>query len=164
MTNAMLLLSVSIVGNIILNISIETILSIVAIFISIIIPLFQHFWNKKMHSDDLEAEFYKDIFKEYLIKRIPEARIRIHYNNNKLDGTNRLIDVLNNLRRDILFFRFNDRTYYDELCKLLQKLEDKLVNRTGNMNDSEYIKFYEEVDKDIHSIYEVIMKKYAGKK
>ena len=99
-----------------------------------------------------------------MIKRIPKARNYFYYNGKMLDGTDKLVDVLNNLRRDILFFKFWDNTYYEELRKKLQDLEDQLVMCTKPMNSDELVEFHNSVDQKLQCIFQMIMRKYIGKK
>lgn len=146
------------------TITLELILSILAIIISIGSVLFEYFWNQRINITNLEAEFFKDIYSDYLMKQIPDARNVIHYNNNIVSDTDDLIEVLNNIRHSSLFYKYKDKNFYSQLCKLLQKLEDKLVSKTGQMSDDDYASFIQEINSDIESIYDTIMKKYIGKK
>ena len=146
------------------QIRLELVLSLIAIIVAIGVAIFEWFWNRSIHREDLEAELYKNIFEEYLIKRIPKARNYFYYNGKMLDGTDKLVDVLNNLRRDILFFKFWDNTYYEELRKKLQDLEDQLVMCTKPMNSDELVEFHNSVDQKLQCIFQMIMRKYIGKK
>lgn len=98
------------------------------------------------------------------MKKIPDARNVIHYNNNIVSDTDDLIDILNDIRQSSLFYKYKDRNFYNLLCKQLQELEDKLVNKTGQMSDDDYANFVQEINLDIENIYDTIMKKYIGKK
>lgn len=143
------------------EIPIELILSIFAIVISIATPVFEFLWNKRASKVNLESELYKDMIRGYLIKKIPEARQYIHYRNNCLDGTDELINVLNNLRRDIIFFKYKDKNYYENLYKLLQNLEDQLVMQK-ELNSDEFVRFFNNMDQKMEEIYAVLMQKYIG--
>jgi len=145
-------------------ISLELLLSIVAIIISIGSIFFEYFWNQKINRTNLEADFFKDIYGEYLMRRIPEARNVIHYNAQKVSDTDDLINVLNDIRQASLFYKYKDKIYYKMLCEKLQGLEDTLVKRTGKMSDDDYAEFIQEINTDIEAIYDIIMKKYIGKK
>ncbi|MCH5250573.1 MAG: hypothetical protein J1E98_11595 [Lachnospiraceae bacterium] len=147
------------------KINIELVISIIALMISVGSSVFEYFWNRHISRKNAETEIYKDIFIEYLIKKIPEARNKIHYGNEILSDIDDLVNVLNDLRRDILFFKFSDNCFYRELYKKLQKLEDKLVTISGKKIDAdEFADFHKGLDEDIHNIYNFIMKKYIGKR
>lgn len=147
-----------------LSLNLELFLSILAIIISIGSLFFEYFWNQKINRTNLEADFFKNIYGEYLMKEIPEARQFFHYNNHELSGTDDLIEVLNKIRQSSLFYKYKDKDYYNVLCNKLQDLEDKLVKKTGKISDDDYADFIQEVNNDIETIYDIIMKKYIGKK
>lgn len=146
------------------SVTLELILAVLAIIISIVSVIFEYFWNQKINKTNLEADFFKDIYGEYLMKSIPEARNVIHYNNQIVSQTDDLISVLNDIRRSSLFFKYNDKKYYQTLCQKLQQLEDKLVKKSGKMTDDDYAEFIQDINTDIEEIYSIIMKKYVGKK
>ena len=146
------------------SVTLELVLSVLAIMISVCSVIFEYFWNQKINRTNLEADFFKDIYGEYLMKKIPEARNVIHYNNQVVSDTDDLINVLNDIRQSSLFFKYKDKEYYKTLCDNLQGLEDKLVKKTGKMNDDDYAEFIQEINTDIEGIYDIIMKKYVGKK
>lgn len=147
-----------------ITISLELFLSVLALIFSIGSSLFEYFWNQKINKTNLEAEFFKDIYSDYLMKKIPDARNVIHYNDNIVSDTDDLIEVLNDIRQSSLFYKYKDRNFYNLLCKQLQELEDKLVSKTGQMSDDDYASFVQEINSDIENIYDTIMKKYIGKK
>jgi len=146
------------------TISLELFLSIIAIIISICTVVFEYLWNLKINKTNLEADFFKDIYGDYLMKQIPEARNVIHYNNHIVSDVDTLIDVLNNIRHSSLFYKYKDKEYYKLLTEKLHELEDKLVEKAGTMSDDDYADFIQEINSDIECIYDIIMKKYIGKK
>lgn len=147
-----------------ISVTLELILSVLAIIISIGSVISEYFWNQKINRTNLEADFFKDIYGEYLMRKIPEARNVIHYSNQVVSDTDDLINVLNDIRQSSLFFKYKDKEYYKTLYDNLQGLEDKLVKKTGKMNDDDYAEFIQEINTDIEDIYDIIMKKYVGKK
>lgn len=146
------------------GITLELILSVIAIVVSVGSVFFEYYWNQKINRTNLEADFYRDIYGKYLMEDIPKARIEICHCDGTLSGTDELIDVLNNIRHASLFFKFQNKQYYTSLCNKLQGLEDKLVKKTGRMDRDTYENFLEEINKDLEDIYHIMMKKYVGKK
>ncbi len=147
------------------SITLELVLSILAIVISILSVFFEYFWNQKINRTNLEADFYKDIYGDFLMSKIPKARNVIHYNNQIVSDTDDLIDVLNDIRHSSLFYKFKDKKFYKELCNQLQGLENKLVSKTGKtLDNDDYLDFIQEINSDIEVIYNTIMNKYIGKK
>ncbi len=144
--------------------SLELILSILAIIISVFSVIFEYFWNKKINKTNLEADFFKDIYGDYLMTKIPKARLVIHFSNGVVSETEDLIEEINDMRRSSLFYKYNDKNYYNRLSKQIQHLEDFLVSNPGPLTDDEYAEFIQKVNDDIEEIYDIIMKKYIGKK
>lgn len=147
-----------------LTFTVELFLSILAVIISIFAVFFEYYWSQKINRTNLEADFYKDIYGDYLMNKIPEARRVILYSNHVISDTDDLIDVLNDIRHSSLFYKYKDKNFYEKLCSQLQKLEDKLVKDTGVIIEDEYyVDFTKTVNKDIEDIYNTIMDKYIGK-
>lgn len=147
------------------DISPELILSILAILISICAIFFEYFWNQKINKTNLEADFFRNIYGDFLMNKISKARNIIHYNNQKISDTQDLIDVLNDIRHSSLFYKYKDKSFYNLLCERLRTLEDKLVSKTDKILDNDdYSDFIQETNSDIETIYNIIMNKYIGKK
>lgn len=121
-----------------LSLTLELLLSILAIIISVFSVFFEYYWSQRINRTNLEADFFKDIYGDYLMKKIPAARTVFHYSNHILSDTDDLIEVLNDIRRSSLFYKYKDKKFYKKLCTLLQGLEDKLVQNTGITLDDEY--------------------------
>lgn len=144
--------------------NIELILALIAIIISISTAFFEFVWNTKINKINLEADFIKDIYIDYLMIKIPEARNIIHYSNEILSQTDNLVDVLNDIRRSSLFFKYKDKEFYKKLCEKLQNLEDNLVIKTGHISADDFAEFTNDLNDKIEEIYKIIIKKYIGKK
>lgn len=95
---------------------------------------------------------------------IPKARARILYNdaNGKLLGIDNLIEVLNNIRRDSLFYKFTDKKLYNKITEINQQIEDRLV-KIKHLSPEESDKVLEFLNDNIEELYKVIMKSYRGK-
>lgn len=146
------------------SISPEIIISIIALVISIISIIFEYVSTQRSIRVNLEAYYYKSIYEDYLIIKIPKARQLIKYNENILSDVNPLIKELNDMRRDSLFFKYKDKKFYEEIREQLQSLEDKLVTHSGKMMDhDQFVEFTKGLNSDIEGIYETINKKYLGR-
>lgn len=146
--------------------SLELVLSVLAIIISVVVAIVEYVWNKWINTTNLEAEFYKDIYFEYLMKTIPEARQEIRYNNKKIEDIDKFTNVLNDMRRDSLFFRYKDKAFYDKLKNQLQSLEDYVtqVSSKDEVDAEEFSTFTSKMSEQIEQIYDSIMKRYKGRK
>lgn len=140
-------------------------ISVAAIGVSLFTVWWQMRNEDKRQTIDLKSSYYKEIYWEYLIKKIPEARSLVSHNQrkNKILGTDTIVDELNNIRRDSIFFRFTDEDFYNDICEKLQNLEDKYV-KADKMISKKYDEFNQEVDEMLVEIYDLITSKYTGQK
>jgi len=146
------------------EIKIELILSIIAIVISLLAIAFEFLGNQRINRINLEANFYEKIYNEFLINDLPNARNKLVYNNNIVTGVETLIDILNDVRRKSLFFKYRDEKFYNKLCSLLQGLEDELVKKSDiRLENEEFCKFIEYVKESMEKIYDFIISKYTGR-
>jgi hypothetical protein len=139
-------------------------LSFVAVIISLGVPLFEYMYNKNINKINLLSEYYKDIYNEFLVKKIPQARQFIHYNGVELSGTDSMLEILRELRENSIYFKYNDNEFYKRLLSVVQKVEDKLVVQTGEMTNEEHANFYSSFETDLGHVYECISNRYMGKK
>ncbi|MFR3727681.1 hypothetical protein [Lacrimispora sp.] len=137
--------------------------SIAAIIISIISPIFEYNWNKMLNKTNLEAEYFNKLYNQFLMQDFPEARCFLHYSDNNFGGINQLIEVLRDIRKKSIFFKYHNKTFYEEMLKLIQKIEDDLILNEGEMNSDTYVVFYTRLEKEIGDMYECITNRYLGK-
>lgn len=148
-----------------INNIVELFLSGVAIIISLAAILLELWGNQRLNKVNLESRYYDEIYKEYLIMKIPEARNKLVFNNNKILGADTLIDVLNEMRRNSIFFKFHNKKFYDSLYGKLQCLEDELVEKSDKtLENDEFCSFTNEVNDGLEKIYDIILTNYTGKK
>lgn len=146
------------------SINLELLLSIIAIIISVITILIEFYGNQRVNRINLEANFFEKIYNDFLVEIIPNARNEIVYNNNVVSGVETLIDVLNDMRRKSLFFKYKEEKFYNRLCSKLQELENELVEKSDLTLDSDdYCKFTEYIKEALEEIYDIILCKYTGK-
>lgn len=110
----------------------------VAAFVLSIIAMFQ---TKKINDINLSASYYSKIFEQYLIKKIPEARQYLWFNDaGNLSHIDSLSDVMADLKNDALYFKYNNPNFYDELGKKIDDLENylmELANDCTNRDEQE---------------------------
>lgn len=147
-----------------MDLNLEMVLSLIAIIISLVAIAFEFFGNQRINRVNLRSIYYEKIYNDFLVTKIPEARNKLIYNNNNVSNTDELIDVLNDMRRKSLFFKYQDEKFYKRICSMLQNLEDKLVtNGEKTLDSDEYCKFTNEVKESIEKIYKAIFDRYTGK-
>lgn len=167
----MILMALSATADIVCNkntcpnngVSLDLLLSILAIIISVSTAYVQYKESRKLTTTNLEATFYKDLYFDYLLKKIPMARQEIRYNEQKILDVDTLVDVLNKMRQDSLFFKYKDKSFYEQLKRHLQGLEDFLVGTSEQIYDmDDFATVHNNINRMIEEIYDCIMKKYNG--
>lgn len=145
-----------------MNISLK--ISILSLIISIGTVFFEYFFNKKINSINLDAEYFNDIFKDFLIEHIPEKRAKVQRTSSgNIIGIDPFLDLLRKIRKKSLFFKFKDREFYNELLSTIQELEDELVLIESPIDIDEYNKHMLIVDSKINSFYDVVLYATRGK-
>lgn len=142
----------------------ETIVAIIAALISVIAAIDAHLQNKNINQINLKAGYFNEIYKDYLIYKFPKARSYIQFIDGKLTGIDRLVDEMNSMRHDSLYFYFSDKKFYDNLKIEMQKLEDYLFIRSEEfLTSKEQRETFETIEKYMNEIYKCITAKYLGK-
>ncbi len=115
----------------------------------------------KLNQINLNSNICEKIFDEYLIKSIPQARSFLDFDkNNKFIGANKLQDVLRNIRKDCLYFRYYDKKFYKKLDEAIQDLEDLLVSNMKNKIDKiKQNDILNSIEEKISNIYNIIAQK-----
>ena len=141
------------------------VISILALVFSGIVLIVETIREFKITRMGMEFEFYMEIYKEHLIKKIPEARRVMRFDESHcLKDAQPLIDELNEIRRDSLYFMYNNKNFYTQLKTKLQTLEDYLiVTEAKKVLADEQTAFWNEVQEGLKGIYETISKAYRGK-
>lgn len=151
------------------------VLALIAVAISFFALIVTAFFSYKSYKQvtiintlNMEAEYYQQIFDDYIIKHIPKARQRLSFDtNSKLTQYSITLfhDHLTDLLDNIHFFRFRNVGFYKDLHTVITDLDDYLVN-SGNISmdtrDRRNL-FFDEVDKRINRLYSNIFNSYLGK-
>lgn len=81
----------------------SNILSIIAILISIGVPLFEHFSNRRINNINIDSHYYTVVYEKYLLIDIPENRMRIErLRSGKVEGREEFLEMLRNIRKKSL--------------------------------------------------------------
>lgn len=109
------------------------IISIISIAITVVFAIVQIINDKRLNDINLEAELSKEIFKEYLTLKFPDAISKISFEGNKLSNIVDLQNELNSLRSSIKFFKYCDEKFFNEFKTKSQELEDYIVSNEGKI-------------------------------
>lgn len=140
------------------------IISVLALLLSLYVAIAEARRDYKITKISIEFEFYREIYKEHLIKKIPETRICMWIDKEgRIRDTQPFIDELNEIRRDSLYFLYNNKTFYNKLKKKLQKLEDFIIESEDDVFWGEdQTSFWNNIQAQLNEIYKVISKAYCG--
>ena len=134
-------------------------LSIIAIIISIASSIFEYIYNKSINDVNINTHYFDIVYEEYLLEKIPKCRMQIgRKNDGTMGGIDEFIDLLREMRKKSLYFKFANEDFYKEVIFLIQNLEDELVMLGSQVSYTEYRAFRTNTDTAIRKIYECIGK------
>lgn len=137
------------------------VLSTLSLIASIALTVWNIFTTKKLNKVNLKSGVCEKIFDEYLITKIPQARKFAQFDGkNIFIGGGVLQEVLQDMQRSALYFKYADKDFYNNLRKEIRKLEDFIVNNIDKHFDStEQPEIYNQIDSSIKTIYKLIESK-----
>lgn len=146
-------------------ISTSDILAALAILISIITAMKQWRNDIKMNRINLEAEYFKQIYSEHLLKKLPKARGYVQFKSNGVLLVDDMTDELNMIRQDSIYFFYADNKFYEKLKSGLGELEDYLVACSNQIISDTSIQktVMQEIEDKLNIIYDILTRKYYGK-
>ncbi len=140
-------------------------LAALAIIISIGCAIWQWQHDLRINAVNLEAEYFHKIYEQHLLYEIPNARKYVFFRNNRLQGYEVLINELNGIRNDSLYFLYSDKNFYEKLKSVLWELEVYLgtcANQELTGSNQELV--MSEIQEKIENIYDTIIRKYHGRR
>lgn len=141
-------------------------LSVIAIIISIMTVFFEFYYTAHNSKNSLMSIYYSETYKKYLTRLIPDARMAIPYNRQTkiLSGTDTLERVILDIRQESLYFKYQNKKFYNNLMKKLDLIDDLLVlNGQQRLAWNSYKEFEMKLDDIIAKMYELVNNNYAGK-
>ena len=138
--------------------------SILLSLIAIVISAYAVSYEKKINNNNLQADYYKEIFGIYLKTKIPEAGKRLSYDGNgKLNRSYKdVTKVLFEMYTKCGYFKYVNNDFYTNLKDEIQYFEDlSLSKAAGNVfNREDQAKSLMELHKQIENIVQLINKQY----
>lgn len=141
-------------------------LSVIAIIISIMTVFFEFYYTTHNNKSSLMSIYYSETYKKYLTNLVPDARMAISYNKQTkvLSGTDMLEEVILDIRKDSLYFKYQNKKFYNKLMEKLDLIDDLLVlNGQTRLAWNSYKEFETKLDDIIAKMYELINDNYTGK-
>lgn len=147
-----------------MRLSTSDILALIAIIVSLGSAAYQWYLDSHMNQVNLESEYFKSLYSKHLLYDLPIARKYIRFDQNKLVDIDLLIDELNSIRNDSLFFKYADIDFYTDAKIVLQQLEDYLIDSSQRvLTDEEQKTVLEQIEIKLKSVYRTFGNKYIGK-
>lgn len=134
---------------------------------AIVVSIYAAFTANKSAAAAIRSSNCGVIFDDYLIKKIPQARTTLRFDDKGiLCNGNNLCDALADMSMAALFYRYDDKIFFNKLVKECSSLEDLIVeagNKPKRFEDNQH-EFWQAVQKSLESIYRLIDKKRVGGK
>lgn len=142
------------------------ILSFVAIVISILVVMFQYNYTFRINKNSLMSTYYSDTYKKYLTELLPNARMNVSYDRQSkfLSGTDMLEYMVLDIRKESLYFKYQNTKFYDKLMIKLDIIDDLIVeNGQKRLAENAFKEFEIKLDVAIANMYKLINYNYIGK-
>lgn len=138
----------------------EIVSNIVAL-IALLVSFFGLYQENKAERRAHEFDLFRDVYKDYMIKRLPEARNKITLtSNSESTQFDELIEVLQDLRKASIYFKYAEPNFFTELRDKLWALEDYLVKLPDHLCDSSKVIVGLTMNAFLQEIYKCLLKKF----
>lgn len=150
-------------GSLVVSI-IALVISAITGTISILLTIKSSKQTKKINDINIKSRYFQKIFDEYLINRLPAARDYIRFDSEgRLVDSQKYVDELTNMRNAAKFFKYDNKSFYDELKKTTQELEDFLMDSGNNVYENdEQSHVHDSIREKTEKIYACINNYYYG--
>lgn len=145
---------------------IDTIIAFLAMIIaaiSLAVSLLSMRQNRKINTTNLEATYFEEVFRKYIVKIIPDCVAKLEFEGNRLNGVYKeLNDVMMQMIRDSRYYAYAKRDFYLDLQQMTMDLEDKMMECASKdvFDRDEQVKFIYGIHEDIMGIIKYINKNY----
>lgn len=128
--------------------------------IAIIISIWSVIWTvNKNNKSSYKNNVYEDILKNPLHKELPSFIQKVinvetrKINENEID---KFQEFLMGLRKEILFFKYMDNKFYNEIDSIIMQIDDNIVLMINKKENFDYR--YEELIKQVKRLYKCVEK------
>lgn len=129
--------------------------------IALVLSVINWYREKKSEKRAHEFDLFSDIYKEYMVKRLPEARNRICITRSgKITQVDGLIQELNGLRKASIYFQYAEPDFFENLRKKLWQLEDYLVMLPDPLIGEQRANFDFDVNRMLKDVYQCLLDKF----
>ena len=140
------------------------VISILSIIISLVLAHFEYKTSVRINTSQLKSVYFNEIFKDHLLNKLPAARYDLTFGRSgELLNLVEFVSEVNQIRRDSIYYMYEDKEYYDKLVAILQDLEDYVVNAANNtMTNEKQSEFLIVVHNKTKSLYAHINSIFLG--
>lgn len=130
-------------------------------FLAFVLSVYSLYREKMTEKRAHEFDLFSDIYKNFMVTRLPKARNSIRITRNgKVSQIDGLINELNELRRASIYYQYAEPQYFENLRSKLWALEDYLVMLPDPLIGEARESFDFEVNKMLKAIYQCLLKKF----
>ncbi|MFC3928731.1 hypothetical protein ACVR05_00580 [Streptococcus caprae] len=144
------------------DISLENILSFLAIVVSVCSFIINLYFENKRSKREVATRIFQDIYFKYMQYTIPRSDSNISFNStsSKLEGITEMTIMLHNLRKKSNSYKFTDKEFHKKVVNYIIELENFYSDSLNTVTDSErYQKFKIDSTKQIEGLYRILNKK-----
>ena len=129
--------------------------------LAFLISLYRLRKENKMEKRAHEFDIFRDVYQDFLVKRLPETRARISITQTGMvSGIDSLVDELISLRKASIYFQYAEPEFYATLKGKIWDLEDYLVMIQEPFLGEPRVNFDHEVNTKLKAIYQCLLKKF----
>lgn len=141
--------------------NLSTVISLLALVVSIFVGITNANREKNIKKRDLNDKIFLHVYLEYMTQKIPEAVAKVSIvGNGELSGAKEYAEVLRTVKRKSIYYRYEDKEFYDEIVDKLGDLEDYLVNNlNGKHTGDAQQEVLDKIQKKTKEIYRVLTEK-----
>lgn len=137
------------------------VMMIITLALSITSIIWSYTTSKKTNKISLREKYYNDVFKNILIKQIPDLYTKFINTDNKTVDESISVEfesTIGELRKKIKFLKFTNEKVYTKMDKVLVKIDDAIVLLSSKMDSFERIQ--PDMEQSIKEIYKLVEKHY----
>lgn len=137
-------------------------LSIIAIVISLFTLFIEFYRDLKINKTNLKSEYFKQLYFEILLEKIPKSRNDLVFGNNGfLLNYDSFIGLFFMILDKSMYYKYTDSKYYYNLKESIESLED-YVFEAANVSFSAELRqsVLSDIDERVENIFSVLTDKY----
>jgi len=135
------------------------IISVAALIVSVLAPFIQYKLDRKKSRQDAIAGYLRGILGNKVFFELP-VKVNIILSNKELENTDDAVEILREIRKDILFYKHIDNVFYDEYKKAVQDIEDCLVVGKQLRHDTDFCEYVNDINVKLQRLYELTAKRF----